>query len=211
MFLNRSEAGRRLADVIPFHRVKRDVTVVGIPRGGVVVASEIANKFDLPLELILVKKIAHPLNDEVAIGAVSLDSMLLENKQDYEPDWLSMEIERKRIRIEEMKDLFQVDPIPTVHNKVVILVDDGVATGFTLLHANELLRQQLPKEIIVAVPVCPNELVSTIESNVDAFYCLEIPTVFHAIGQFYERFDQVKDDEVNSILNENKKARHNRA
>jgi len=211
MFLNRAEAGRKLADVIPFHWVKRDVIVVGIPRGGVVVASEIANKFELPLELILVKKIAHPLNDEVAIGAVSLDSMLLENSQDYDPGWLSSEIERKRVRIEEMKDLFQMHPIPQFRDKVVILVDDGVATGFTLFHAIELLRQQLPREIIVAVPVCPKEFVSTIESKADVFYCLEAPSIFHSIGQFYQYFDQVEDEEVNSILAKNKKARNNRA
>lgn len=211
MFLNRAEAGRKLADVIPFHWSKRDVIVVGIPRGGVVVASEIANKFELPLELILVKKIAHPLNDEVAIGAVSLDSMLLENSQDYDPRWLSLEIERKRVRIEEMKDLFQVSSIPLVRDKVVILVDDGVATGFTLLHSIERLRQQLPTEIIIAVPVCPKELVSTIASKADAFYCLESPSIFHSIGQFYQYFDQVEDEEVNSILSKNKKARNNRA
>lgn len=211
MFLNRADAGRKLADVIPFHWYKQDVIVVGIPRGGVVVANEIARKFELPLELILVKKIAHPLNEEVAIGAVSMDSILLENKQDYDHRWLTLEIERKRFRIGEMKKLFQVQPVPKVHNKTVILVDDGVATGFTLLHAIELLRQQLPREITVAVPVCPKELVSSIESKADAFYRLEIPSFFHSIGQFYERFDQVEDEEVNSILDENKKARHNRA
>jgi predicted phosphoribosyltransferase len=110
-----------------------------------------------------------------------------------------------------MRDLFKVHPTPQVRDKVIILVDDGVATGFTLLHAIDLLRQQLPTEIIVAVPVCPKELVSTIESKVDAFYCLEIQSVFHSIGQFYQRFDQVEDEEVNSVLDENKKARHNRA
>jgi predicted phosphoribosyltransferase len=211
MVFNRADAGRKLADVIAFRWDKKDVIVVGIQRGGVVVASEIAKKFELPLELILVKKIAHPLSDEVAIGAVSLDSMLLENSRDYDPCWLSIEIERKRVRIGEMRDLFKVHPTPQVRDKVIILVDDGVATGFTLLHAIDLLRQQLPTEIIVAVPVCPKELVSTIESKVDAFYCLEIQSVFHSIGQFYQRFDQVEDEEVNSVLDENKKARHNRA
>jgi putative phosphoribosyl transferase len=211
MVFNRADAGRKLADVIPFRWDKQDVIVVGIPRGGVVVANEMARKFELPLELILVKKIAHPLNEEVAIGAVSANSILLENKQDYDHHWLTLEIERKRFRIGEMKELFQVQPIPKVQHKIVILVDDGVATGFTLLHAIDLLRQQLPREIIVAVPVCPKELVSIIETKVDAFYCLEIPSVFHSIGQFYQRFDQVEDEEVNSILDENKKARHNRA
>jgi predicted phosphoribosyltransferase len=211
MFLNRAEAGRKLADVIPFRWDKRDVIVVGIPRGGVAVATEIAKKFELSLELILVKKVAHPSNDEVAIGAVSLDSILLDDSQDYDPKWLTLEIERKRMRISEMKDLFQVHPIPQVHNKVVILVDDGIATGFSLLHSIELLRQQLPKELIVAVPVCPEDLISSVEENVDAFYCLETPSVFHSIGQFYQHFDQIEDKEVNAILDENKKARQNRA
>ena len=211
MFQNRKDAGLRLANNIAKVWKSDDAVVVGIPRGGVVVANEIAERLSLPLELILVKKISHPQNDEVAIGAVSINKIHLDNREFYDDIWLQNELKKKRSRIHEMMNVFGVAAVPAVENKVVILVDDGVATGYTLLLAFELLRRERPKRIVVAIPVCPIEFFSILEKLSDDVYCLEVSSHFQSIGQFYEFFEQVEDHKVITLLQENKKARQNRA
>lgn len=211
MFQNRKDAGLRLAKNIAKDWKSDDAIVVGIPRGGVVVANEIAERLALPLELILVKKISHPQNDEVAIGTVSIDKIHLENREFYDEFWLENELRKKRSRVIEMMKVFGVEAIPAVENKVVILVDDGVATGYTLLLAIELLKRQSPRRIEIAIPVCPIEFYSILKKLVDHVYCLEVSSHFQSIGQFYEYFDQVEDIEVVTLLQKNKKARQNRA
>ena len=207
MFKDRKDAGNQLAKLISRFKDNKNAIVVGIPRGGAVVAQEIAKQLRIPLFLILVKKISHPMNNEVAIGAVSLTDVLIENSEKYDNQWLSLEIEKKRNRIREMMELYQIDPVPKVKDKIVFLVDDGIATGHTIqLSINELKKKE-SKKLNVVVPICPVSLKNKFENQVETLISLYYPAYFHAIGEFYMSFNQIEDEEVIHLLTENKIAR----
>ncbi len=200
MFQNRKEAGLALADKLMHYKDTNSV-VIAIPRGGVPVGFEIAKKLNLPLDIVLSKKIGHPLNKEFAIGAVSLDSSLLDEHPEVPNKYLEQEINRLKTLLKEKYDRYRGQSSPlSIEGKNVIIVDDGIATGNTLLVSIAMLRKKNPAKIIVAVPVLPFNTIKVIKDNSDEFIYLMAPKAFRGVGGFYEEFQQVEDQEVIQIL-----------
>ena len=203
IFKDRIEAGNLLA--VKLKPYKSDTTIImAIPRGGVPIGYEIAEQLNLPLEVVLSKKIGHPLHKEYAIGAVTLKNKILsdaasEISQNY------IEEETKRIRAllaKRYQDYYgQKNPLQ-LKNKTIILVDDGIATGNTILSTIEMIHDEQPKKIIVAVPVASQSALQKLQNSdfVDEVICLTAPSHFRAVGQFYQNFDQVDDVEVKALL-----------
>jgi len=196
MFTNRSEAGRMLATRLRKYKNIPGV-VLAVPRGGVPVAYEIAKELNIPLEVILVKKLGHPNNKEYAIGAVGLkDSFVLphENVTQY---YIETEIANIRERLKEMQISFMGDKEPqNLTGKTVILVDDGIATGNTILGTVQVLRKSQPYKIVLAVPVASQSAVEKLEPFVEEMVILLCPESFRSVGLFYSDFSQVSDEEV---------------
>lgn len=199
---DRKEAGERLAQELEQYR-GGDAVVLGIPRGGVAVAHAVAKALGLPLDIVMVKKIGHPDNPEFAIGAVSPDAVRLDPRYDASAPWLKAEVERLRATMQERSRRFRGDrpPVPLA-GRTVILVDDGVATGHTLLATIDLLRKQGPASIVVAMPVVPPAFLAKGRSHADIFIHLLAPADFQAVGQVYADFGPVEDREVVRLLND---------
>jgi putative phosphoribosyl transferase len=201
---NRVEAGRQLAKALK--TVGKDAIVLAVPRGGVVVGFEVAKALGIPLDIIVTKKIGAPDNPELALGAVAEDgSFILDEdvlRQVYVPkDYVEEEVERIRQEIRRRLVRYRGDvPYPNLKNCEVIVVDDGVATGSTLKATLRLLRGKDAKTITVAVPVGPPDTIRELERLADRVVCLHTPTIFYAIGQFYEDFSQTNDEEVTELL-----------
>lgn len=203
IFKDRIEAGNLLA--VKLKPYKSDTTIImAIPRGGVPIGYVIAEQLNLPLEVVLSKKIGHPLHKEYAIGAVTLRHKILsdaalEISQNY------IENETKRIRAllaKRYQDYYGQKKPLQLKNRTIILVDDGIATGNTILSTIEMLHEEQPKKIIVAVPVASQSALQKLQNSdfVDEVICLTSPSHFRAVGQFYENFDQVDDIEVKALL-----------
>lgn len=210
MFKNREEAGRKLATKLvsdlAIKSAENKTLVLAIPRGGVITGKEIAERLKCPLDIIITKKIGAPGNPELAIGAVGpggeevIDEQLASQvgaDKEYiqeQKKIIEKEIERRE------KELRGGRPQPDYKDKIIILTDDGVATGATMLAGIEVLRQHHPKKIIVAVPVIAKDTLKKIEAQADAVIYLEAPWMFFAVGQFYEDFPQTTDGEVKELL-----------
>lgn len=202
VFANREEAGMLLAKKLEAYKGNKDVIVLGIPRGGVPVAFQIAQQLHLPLEIILSKKIGHPGNPEYAIGAVTESLVYVDKSEGVSEEYINEEVKRIRKQIAERNKLFRGDKAPVnFKNKVVIVADDGIATGKTLLITIEMLRKAGVSKIIVASPVVPQSRVSYIENACDEFIYLYAPAYFDGVGAFYQEFQQVSDEEVKELLN----------
>lgn len=204
MFLNREEAGTLLADKLINFSNKKDAVIVAIPRGGVPVGAIIAKKLNLPLEIVLSKKIGHPFNKEYAIGAVTLNSIILnESVPGISKLYIEEETAKNRSILEQRYQTYYGKQTPlNLKNKDVIIVDDGVATGNTLISSILLIELQHPSSIIVALPVAPPNALKRIKKLeiVSTTICLSTPLNFYAVGQFYEDFNQVNDQEVIKLL-----------
>jgi len=207
IFLNRQQAGNLLAAKLKESELGGDnLLVLAIPRGGVVVGQALAEALNSPLDIILVKKIGAPNNPELAIGAVgafgepTLDEELAK-KTGADDNYIKNQISKIKIEIQEREKTFRSDKQPLdLKDKIVILTDDGVATGSTVVAAINILRQQNPKKIIVAVPVIAKDALAKIESVADEVVYLEAPEMFFAVGQFYQDFSQITDAEVIQLL-----------
>jgi putative phosphoribosyl transferase len=207
LFRNRTDAGRKLARALAEYRNRHPV-VLALPRGGVPVAAEVAAALDAPLDLVLVRKIGVPSQPELAMGAVTdgetpavvrnSEIIQLCGISDREFDAVCRgelaEIERRRRRY--IGDRARAE----VNGQVVIIIDDGIATGATTLAAIRAIRSRKPKELVLAVPVAPLDTVKKLHSEVDAIVCLEAPEELGAIGYFYRDFHQVGDEEVVATL-----------
>lgn len=205
MFHDRRDAAARLARELRRYRGRRDAVVLAIPRGGLPIGGVLASELGLGLDVILTKKIGHPYNPEFAIGAVSLTGEIhdeeLARREGISPGWIAGEVARIRGSLRERCRLYRGDePPPAVAGKTVILTDDGAATGRTLLAAIGLLRGEGASRIVVAIPVAPPDAVELLEREADEVVCLEVPSSFMAIGEFYEDFSQVTDAEAAAIL-----------
>jgi predicted phosphoribosyltransferase len=202
------DAGRRLASALK-KLYGKDVIVLGIPRGGVVVAKEVAEALHAPLDIVVSRKISPPGEPEYALGAVTQEGDVIMDRQAAESlgvsnEYLESEIRRKKDEVKERTKKFRGDrPFPMVEGKVVIVVDDGIATGSSVAAAVLYLKRMKPKEIVVGVPVAPRDAVEMLSDAGNKVVCLETPGPFFAIGEFYEDFEQVDDDEVKRILDEN--------
>jgi putative phosphoribosyl transferase len=204
MFTNREEAGKLLANKLINYKDNKEVAIVAIPRGGVPVGYELTKKLNAPLEIVLSKKIGHPFNKEYAIGAVTLENSILSDAaKEVSPVYIYDETEHVRALLKQRHHLYygEKKPLP-LKDKIVILVDDGIATGNTIISCIQLIQLQKPSKIIVALPVAPNSALRKIREmpEVNEVICLSAPVDFQAVGQFYEEFDQVSDNEVIEIL-----------
>jgi len=207
MYKDRLEAGERLAVELEQHKFE-EVSVFAVPRGGVIVAVPIAKLFNTGLDVLVTRKIGHPANQEFAIGAVMpdgspvLDSEVIRSyrvPRDYIDKTIAEEYAelRRRILMYTGKET-----IADVEGKSVIVVDDGIATGYTIRAAVRWLKTKNPLKIVVAVPVAPPDVVRDLEKEVDLVVCPLQPDVFWSVGGFYDNFAQVSDDEVMQILAE---------
>jgi predicted phosphoribosyltransferase len=178
--------------------------VLAIPRGGVPIGAYIARELGFPIEVALSKKIGHPTNPEFAIGAVSIGSLDVDHNLPVPQEYIDKEVAKIQEELKRRYQLFMGDKKPTdLENKVVIIVDDGIATGHTLLATIALVKKQKPGKIVIAVPVAPPSAINEFEPLVDEMVCLLAPSGFYAVGQFYEDFQQVSDAEVISALQGN--------
>lgn len=197
---DRIEAGLLLSEKLKKYQNSNSV-VLAVPRGGVPVAAIIAKSLHLPLDIVLSKKIGHPYNKEFAIGAVSMDSMILDEHPDVPKEYIEKEVVKLRKLIVEKYKIYMGNRTPLdIEGKNVIVVDDGIATGNTILVSINMLRKRNPAKIIVAVPVIPYDTVSLFEKNTDEFIYLIASKKFRGVGGFYEDFNQVEDDEVIQLL-----------
>lgn len=205
MFQDRIDVGEQLARSLHDYKGKADTVVVALPRGGVVPAEIVANALDLPMEVVMVKKIGHPTNPEYAIGAVSLKHEVLDDTAGIDAPYLQAEIAKVRSLLEQRYYKYYGDRTPPdFKGKTVIIVDDGVATGRTVIAAIRLLKEAEAATIVVAVPVGPSDTITELSKLADKVICLEIQDPFYAISQFYREFGQVSDDEVIKIIEKNK-------
>jgi len=205
MFEDRVAAGRSLARALRKLEGENPI-VLGIPRGGVIVAAEVARELRTGLDVIIPRKIGAPENPELAIGAVAGDGQVIMNRElvkslnvskDYIDQHIDKELEEiKRRRRQYMGELSGLN----VGNKVVLIIDDGLATGYTAWAAVKALRMLEPRKIILAVPVAPAETVAKLAPEVDELVILSAPREFYAVGQFYKEFRQVTDDEVKETM-----------
>jgi len=206
-FRNRDEAGRMLA--VQLSRYKgRDVVVLGILRGGIVVAREIAVALGADLDIVLSRKIGAPGHAELAIGAVAESGRVFVNEAIASHtgaggEYIEREKERQVREIERRVEMFR-DGLPKVDltGKTAIVTDDGIATGATMTASLWSLRQEGPEELIAAVPVASEDRLRNIAEDADETICLRAPDEFFAVGQFYEDFRQIDDEEVRMILKE---------
>ncbi|MHA1643420.1 MAG: phosphoribosyltransferase [Candidatus Freyarchaeota archaeon] len=209
MFRDRVEAGTNLAKELQAYKRENPV-VLAIPRGGVVVGYEVARELGAPLDIVIPRKIPSPHNPELGVGAVAQDGTVIINQQIKEylnvsDEYIQEEAERQIREIERRMRTYRGDrePVP-VKDRVVILVDDGIATGGTMRAAIRSLRKQNPRKIVVAVPVAPPRTIKKIEEEADEVVCLLAYEPFEAVGQFYMDFRQTTDSEVINLLQKSK-------
>ena len=202
MFEDRNDAGTQLAKKLTKFK-EENVVVLAIPRGGLPVGAQVAKSLQAPLDVVLTKKIGYPTNKEYAIGAVSLESIVLTNAMGIEKSYIDQETARIRKTLRERYNQYYKHQSPVnLKNKTIIIVDDGVATGNTLLATIELVYKQNPSKIVIAIPVAPASAIYKISNteNVDEVICILIPDNFRAVGQFYKNFEQVTDQKAIQIL-----------
>ena len=204
MFANRADAGRQLAQVLDAYR-RQHVIVYALPRGGVVIGVEVARSLKAPLDLLVVRKIGHPSQPEYAIAAVAEDGYVVTNPDEtatVDTRWFEWAIAAELKETQRRRSVFLQGRHPLeVRDKIAIIVDDGLATGLTMLAAIHEIRRRNPVQIVVAVPVAAAETAMKLRSEVDDLVSLHIPDGwFGAIGAYYQEFDQVSDDEVISLM-----------
>jgi predicted phosphoribosyltransferase len=204
-YANRRQAAERLSESLAGYKTHHPI-ILGIPRGGLVIADTIARELDADLDLVLTRKLGAPGNPELAIGAVSENGRLhlqrdIADKVGADEDYIEQEKERQLAEIRARRERYRSAlPKAPLSGRTVILVDDGVATGATMQASIWAARDEGPGEIVVAVPVGAQDAIARLEREADSVVCPYIPTYFYAIGQFFESFEQVDDREVMEIL-----------
>jgi len=207
MFKDRTEAGKQLAKKLISYKNK-EVVVVAIPRGGLPLGAIVAETLNAPLDIVLTKKIGHPLNKEFAIGAVSLQGKYIPDSTDAALSYIEEETRRVRKVLQQLQDQYYKNFAPKIlKDKTVIVVDDGVATGSTILATVALIKEEEPSKIIVAFPVASSSAINRLYNSpfIDEVVCIEIPKHFNAVGQFYMNFNPVLDKKAMQILEESNK------
>lgn len=207
-YTDRAEAGRQLAREMSAYADRPDAIVLGLPRGGVAVAYEVAEALGVPMDIMVVRKLGTPGQEELAMGAIATGGARVLNQQVIRgagvPDELVEQATRREEReLERRERAYRGDrPRPGLAGRCVILVDDGLATGATMWAAVEAARTGGAAEIVVAVPVGPGQTIRALRQSVDDVICPTVPEVFYAVGQWYADFPQVSDDEVCELLHE---------
>jgi putative phosphoribosyl transferase len=205
-FLNRAEAGRLLAEKLEKYAGRDDVIVLGLPRGGVPVAYEVAKRLGVPLDVFIVCKLGVPGFEELAAGAIASGGVRVLNQDVMRAlpnadETIESITARETAELERREQSYRDGrPAPELRNRVVILVDDGLATGATMRAAVKALRQRGVAKIVVAVPVGPPDTCREFEDEADETICASMPEFFQAVGQYYEDFSQTSDEEVRELL-----------
>ncbi len=196
MFRDRIEAGIVLAEKLKKYKNSEGI-VLAVPRGGVPVAYAVARELNLPVDIVLTKKIGHPANEEYAIGAASLKDYFVLPHAGVSDQYIQNELKKVRERLKEMYKKFMGGDEPeSITGKTVIVIDDGIATGNTFLATIRILRKEDPAKIVVAAPVASASAAKKLSSEADEVVVATIPDEFYGVGQFYEDFRQVSDEEV---------------
>src|ERR1700731_4098722 len=205
-FPNRAEAGRFLAEKLSQYANRDDVIVLGLPRGGVPVAYEVAKHLNAPLDVFIVRKLGVPAFEELAVGAIASGGVRVLN-EDVARAFPNADEIIESITAKETAELQRREqsyrdgrPAPELRDKTIILIDDGLATGATMRAAVKALRQRGAAKIVVAVPVGPPDTCREFEDEADEVVCASEPEFFQAVGQYYEDFSQTSDDEVRDLL-----------
>lgn len=206
MFEDRFDAGKKLTPLLSKFAHDPNAIILAIPRGAIEIGFVLAKNLHIPLDVIFTKKIGAPENPEFAIGAVSSKHVFITDEYKDIPalqPYIHEQTELIRDTIKERENRYRKGMAPfDIANKTVIIVDDGVATGNTLLATIALVKEYHPQKIVVALPVCSPEAYSKIAHQVDELICERIPHIFHSVGQFYQRFEQVDDLEAIKLLHE---------
>ena len=206
-YLNRSEAGKVLAQQLKQYVNRDDVLVLALPRGGVPVAFEIASALHAKLDVFIVRKLGVPGHVELAMGAIAMGNVVVLNEEIVKdlmisPAAINAVMAKEQQELQRRTRIFRGDiDLPKIKDQIVILVDDGIATGATMRAAIKALQQLNPARIIAAVPVADDSTCTQIESLVDKLICPLRPTSLCAVGAWYEDFSQTEDDEVHTLLN----------
>jgi putative phosphoribosyl transferase len=206
VFRDRQDAGIRLSDKLKAYKDNRDALVLALPRGGVATGFEIARLLNLPLDVLIVRKIGAPWQPELAAGAVSETGTVVINQNvvsayGIPKEYMEKEIARQKDEISRRISLYRKGKgIGGLEGKIVLLVDDGVATGATMKSAVLTLKQEKLKKLVIALPVAPPETADELRKKADELICLETPGDFMAVGAYYQDFTQVSDDEVVKML-----------
>jgi putative phosphoribosyl transferase len=203
-FRDRTDAGRVLAARL-VHLREAEPVVVGLPRGGVPVAAEVAEALEAQLDVVLVRKIGAPDREELAVGAVGEDGVTVRNDavlRELGLTWddLTDQIKREREEIRRRAAMLRPGPRPDLRDRTVILVDDGIATGATVVAALRILRDLGAGHVVLAVPVAPPDSLRALAPLADEIVCPATPRRFAAVGQWYDDFTQVPDDQVRKLL-----------
>src|SRR5699024_42007 len=205
-FKNRTEAGQLLAEALKAYAGRTDVLTLGLPRGGVPVAFEVAQALKAPLDLMLVRKLGVPGQEELAMGAIATGGIRILNQELVEglnisDAALEAVVNKEKRELERREHAYRGDrPAPEIRNRCIILIDDGVATGATMRAAVSALRQQQPMQIIIGTPVAPPDAVENHKQEANEVICLATPERFFAIGRWYVSFLQSSDEEVRTLL-----------
>src|SRR6266516_1085142 len=205
-FANRTEAGRLLAEKLVKYAGRDDVIVLGLPRGGVPVAFEVAHRLGAPLDVFTVRKLGVPGFEELAAGAIASGGVRVLNEDvmrsiPHADEAIDAVTIRETAELERREQIYREGrPPPELRDRIVILVDDGLATGATMRAAVKALRERGAAKIVVAVPVGPPETCHELEERADETICLSTPEFFQAVGQYYEDFSQTSDEDVRELL-----------
>lgn len=205
-FTDRADAGRQLARELTPYTGRDDVLVLGLPRGGIPVAYEVARYLGAPLDVFLVRKLGVPGHEELAMGAIASGNLRVLNREVVEglgidQPTIDAVTQREQQELRRREQLYRGNrPPPPITGRVVILIDDGLATGSTMRAAAAAIRQQSPAQVIVAVPVGAPDTCAMLRNEVDEVVCLITPEPFRAIGLWYRNFKQTTDEEVQALL-----------
>ena len=206
LFADRADAGRQLAAGLAEYARQESTVVLALPRGGVPVGVEVATSLDAPLDVYVVRKLGVPGREELAMGALAGDGTCVVDEELVEslgvtPEELDAAVARESAEIARRERAYRdARPAPELAGKTVIVVDDGLATGATMRAAAIALRRHNPAKLVVAVPVAAPRTCASLAQEVDRVVCAFTPEPFHAVGLYYENFDQIGDDEVRQLL-----------
>jgi predicted phosphoribosyltransferase len=201
-FINRFDAAMQLSKKLDKYRGQSGV-ILAVPRGGVPIGYYLARYLDFQLDLLMTKKLGHPQNEEFAIGAVGLEDSIIEETENVSPEYIKEKTAEIHEQLKKRYKEFMGEKEPLdLKGKIVIVVDDGIATGRTILATLKMLRSKNPQKLVVAVPVASQQAAQRIRKEVDEFICLYTPVPFLGVGRFYQDFSQTTDEEVIEFLKE---------
>ena len=206
VYRDRRHAGQVLAQRLTDFTDRPDVIVLALPRGGVPVAFEVAQALHAPLDVFIVRKLGVPGREEYAMGAIASGEVCVLNHEVV--DWLGISqadidavLQAERLELARREHLYrEARPVPSLHARTVLLIDDGLATGSTMRAAIRACRQQQPRHLVAAIPVADADVCESLRNEADEVVCASTPEFFQAVGRWYEDFSQTSDDEVRALL-----------